>query len=196
MTRTVTWLTLRSKFILILLSISLLAITADAVASGPGQEDTPQNNESLEGGIQPHEWTRDLPNDSCPWANSNGNCHNSSPTLADINGDGRPDVVLATNNGHVVAVRHDGQVLWDRDIAPAFGMSGGTHEISSSPAVGDLDGDGNPEIVVGTGSIINSTCTQGGMIVLDHNGRVKSGWPYLASDDGTAPSGCRDTIFS
>ncbi|HSM58162.1 MAG TPA: VCBS repeat-containing protein [Candidatus Sulfomarinibacteraceae bacterium] len=196
MTQTVTWPTLPLKFLFVLFTITSLAIAADATASGPVQDGAAESNEPAEGGIQPYEWSRDLPNGSCPWANSNGNCHRSSPTLADINGDGRLDIVLATNNGHVVAVRHDGQVLWERDIAPAFGMSGGTHEIASSPAVGDLDGDGKPEVVVGTGSIYKDTCTQGGMIVLDHNGHVKSGWPYLAEDGDTGPSGCRDTIFS
>lgn len=140
-------------------------------------------------------WTYNLPKKACPWSASDTDCHIGSPVLADLNKDGRPDIIAVTNNGHAVAVRNDGALLWDVDLAPAFGMSGGAQEIASSPAVADIDRDGWPEVVVATGTIYASVCTQGGVIVLDHNGRTKSGWPQFAEDRSIPPAGCRDTIF-
>ncbi|MGB3713438.1 MAG: VCBS repeat-containing protein, partial [Candidatus Promineifilaceae bacterium] len=95
-----------------------------------------------------------------------------------------------------VAIRHDGTVLWQTDIAPGFGMAPGTHEIHSSPAVADIDADGYPEIAVGSGTIQHEVCTQGGVIVLDHNGNVEPGWPKLSHDGYVPPAGCAETIIS
>ena len=135
-----------------------------------------------------------LPSDSCPAGDNN--CHFGSPVLANISGDSGLEILAVTNNGHVVALRANGSTLWDKDIAPHFGMSSGKHEIHARPAVADLDGDGNVEIVLGAGTMNPTVCTQGGIIVLNHNGQVKPGWPFLAADDDVPPAGCRDTIFS
>jgi hypothetical protein len=161
-----------------LTSITALAPTAVSRASAP------------EGEI-PYKWTYNL---SVKGAADTA-CHYGSPVLADLNRDGLPDIVAVTNNGHVVALRHDGALLWDVDVAPLFGMAAGTEEIGSSPAVSDIDADGWPEVVVGVGSIFPSVCTRGGVLVLDRTGRAKPGWPQLA-DDWMAPMGCPDTIFS
>jgi hypothetical protein len=146
-------------------------------------------------GIEATKWPAvSMASDLCPHGDTN--CHYGSPVIARIDGDNFPDIVAVTNKGHIVAVRHNGSVLWDRDIAPYFGMVSGEHEIHSSPAVADIDKDGYPEIVVGTGTIRSTTCTQGGMIVLNHNGQVQPGWPFLAHDDTIPPVGCRDSIVS
>ena len=103
---------------------------------------------------------------------------------------------MATSNGHIVAIRHDGTELWDTDTSPAFGMAANTQDFNSSPAVADIDNDGQPEIVIGAGTKFTNTCTQGGVIVLDHNGNVQPGWPFLSVDELIPPTGCRDTIYS
>ncbi len=146
-------------------------------------------------GFVPTAWSHNLPADTC-YEQSSTDCHVGSPTLADINGDGFLDIIAVTNNGHVVVRKHNGSLLWDKDIAPAFGMSPGKHEIHSSPAVADIDQDGYLEIAVGAGTTHPNVCTQGGLILLDHNGNVEPGWPALAADGSVLPSGCRDSIFA
>ncbi|MCP4423321.1 MAG: hypothetical protein GY803_02405 [Chloroflexi bacterium] len=140
-------------------------------------------------------WSLDLPS-RC---NSPADCEISSPVLADINDDGKLDIIVATSNGHVMAISDNGntgQTLWNRDVSPYFGMAANTQQINSSPAVADIDNDGRLEVIVGTGTIIQSNCTQGGVIVLDHNGVKQPGWPFFTLGDNTPPAGCTDTIFS
>lgn len=135
-----------------------------------------------------------LPSDTCPAGDQN--CHFGSPLLADINGNGNLEIIAVTNKGFVVAINANGGKMWEKDIAPHFGMSAGTHEIHARPAAADLDGDGTVEIVIGAGAIKPTVCTQGGVIVLNGNGQVRAGWPFLSADEGVPPAGCRDTIFS
>ena len=76
----------------------------------------------------------------------------SSPALADLDGDGVPEYVVGgdstegavvDNRGGVVrAVRGDGSLMWQ--FLP-------NEAIRSSPVVGDVTGDGQPEIIVGAG---------------------------------------------
>ncbi len=151
---------------------------------------------SSQTGKQSPLWKRSLASSSCPASSSTTDCHHSSPVLADVSGDGLLEIVVATNRGHVVVYKHDGALLWDKDVAGAFGMTGGLQRIASSPAVADIDADGQAEIVVGAGTIFATKCTQGGVVVLEHTGTVKSGWPFLTKDDAVPPTGCRDSVFS
>lgn len=149
---------------------------------------SPNFGEAASSIVQPI-WTAPIPH-RC----TNPDCETSSPVLADLTGDGIPDIVLATSNGWIVAVRSNGTELWRRDTAPRFDMAANSQQIHSSPAVADIDGDGDLEIVVGVGAIDGDTCTQGGVIAYDHNGNFL--WRFLTFDEFTSPSGCRDTVYS
>jgi hypothetical protein len=126
----------------------------------------------------------------------------SSPALADLNGDGRPDIIVGTSNGYVVVVNGaTGALLWKRDvrnygfISPSYPNCGTDLPIRSSPAVGHLRAPGSTTsvlgIVVGVGDIL-STNGNGGVIAFDKNGNHL--WTHLTRDGN--PSGCTDGVVS
>lgn len=65
-----------------------------------------------------------------------------SPVVADINGDGHPDVVIGDENGQLTALSGA-----DASVLPGFPIQLSA-EVKGSPALCDCDGDGNTEIVV------------------------------------------------
>ncbi len=67
----------------------------------------------------------------------------SSPALADLDGDNRPELVVAAPNGTVTATRlTDGATRWRRSL--------GRTAIQASPVVTDVDNDGRVDVVVAT----------------------------------------------
>ncbi|MGH2768182.1 MAG: FG-GAP repeat domain-containing protein, partial [Actinomycetota bacterium] len=106
----------------------------------------------------------------------------AGPTLADLDADGRLEVIAGSFSHQMWVWRFDGQPLpgWPRDVFDG---------IASSAAVGDLDRDGSPEIVVG--SDVESDCdscqpygrlTRGGLVhAFRVDGNELPGWP-VATD--------------
>lgn len=99
----------------------------------------------------------------------------ASPTLCDLNKDGKLDIVFGSLDGHIRALDGAGNVLWDYDNAYA---------IRSTAACTDLNNDGNNEVIVG------ATCTAdnplfcgagmgGRLFILDREGHplVRRGLP-------------------
>ncbi len=68
----------------------------------------------------------------------------SSLAVGDIDNDNRNEIVRAREAGGVVVYRHDGTLLWRN----SENHNGYTNQ-GASPAIADLDGDGNPEILLG-----------------------------------------------
>lgn len=125
-----------------------------------------------------------------------GRFHWSSPAIADIDGDGTSDVVVGGLDGRVHAYDAEGAALtgWP---APAI-VSGAASAVASSPAVGDLDGDGVNEVVVGVGSleVVNQ---HGGIVVLNRNGTRRCA--FQTGDrfnqwTGGGPDGFSDGVFN
>ena len=77
------------------------------------------------------------------------------PAAADLDGDGRPEIVAHLNNGGVIAYRYDAasgswQTLWtghDSNGAPVTFSEGATGW--GGPSIADLDDDGSPEVLSG-----------------------------------------------
>lgn len=114
----------------------------------------------------------------------------SSPVLADLDGDGIYEIIIADTGGLVHAVDGTGQEIagWpvQTDVDPRWHTEqAGAAEIApllqgaiGSVAVGDVDADGTVEIVVGTAT--------GSVYAWEPDGSLKSGYPLHI--EGRSPS--------
>jgi FG-GAP-like repeat len=136
----------RNRFLLVLLTVAIVVPAAALTLTQPAGASTVSTTAS---------WTD----------NSSGWDRSSSPTIADVNGDGRRDIVIGHQDGllHVI----DGAS--GRDL-PGWPQQTGT-AIDSTPAVADLSNNGQQEIVVGLGStwVANQ---QGGVAIYNPNGAL------------------------
>ncbi|MDQ6915022.1 MAG: S8 family serine peptidase, partial [Actinomycetota bacterium] len=100
----------------------------------------------------------------------------AAPVLADLEGNGKLDVILAGGNQCVYAVRPDGSLLWT--VNPnATGAE--PHKIASTPAVGDVNHDGHLDVVVGTEEVNGSLPNTSGRLYA-YDGATHAlltGWP-------------------
>jgi hypothetical protein len=68
----------------------------------------------------------------------------ASPTLVDLDGDGTLDILTATLSGRVIGLTGTGRVLFDRSDGAGPGRPRG---FFATPVAGDIDGNGDLEIV-------------------------------------------------
>lgn len=88
--------------------------------------------------------------------------------LADLNGDGIDDILWAANN-NLFAYAHDG-LLWERTLSAVAIFP---------PSVGDIDGDGQPEIVQATGGLQVSPR----VYAFELDGSDAGGWPVSLNNN-------------
>lgn len=107
-----------------------------------------------------------------------------APTLADLDGDGDLEIIAGAMDARVYVFHHDGTFLdgWPLELRHEYDFFGelvsNGARIISSPAVGDIDGDGQLEIAIGTNQKQGGTYGLG--YVLSHDGQVEPGWPISA----------------
>ena len=141
------------------------------------------------------------------------------PAAADFNGDGDLEIVVGTYDGRLIILSFNGTTWTIADsvqVANALNtkLSAGDYQstgrIESAPAIGDIDNDGDLEIVVTTGGFPDSQNVadnkHGGIVAYEVSGglslSLKAGWPFLAVDaggqgtGGSTPDGIRDGIWS
>ena len=81
----------------------------------------------------------------------------SEPTIADLNQDGSPEVLFTTygapdvlDSGHLFILGADGTMLHDVPLANEGESNGNGNGAPAAPTVGDVDGDGELEVLVQT----------------------------------------------
>jgi hypothetical protein len=102
------------------------------VPYGPGTKDHDPNCKN--GGFTPEQLEQ--PVLKCKWAKEGVRM---SPVVADLDGDGKPEIIFITQGSNLVAIKGD-------TCQEVFKVKG-SYTIGANPAVADLDGDGKPEII-------------------------------------------------
>jgi len=87
-----------------------------------------------------------------------------APTVVDIGGDGRPEIVASVPDGFAYAVGPTGRRLWRYDYA-----RGAAKTFASEVVAADLNRDGSPELVFGTYAL---TPGAGRLVVLSGKGKL------------------------
>ncbi len=107
----------------------------------------------------------------------------SSAAVGDLDGDGEPEIVIGayTHAGFPPGLPtvNGGGIMWVLSrtgaVKPGWPRVFDLH-IDSSPALGDLDGDGDLEIVVGTGQEVGATAGRK-VYAMHHDGTNVTNWP-------------------
>lgn len=106
----------------------------------------------------------------------------ASPILADLDSDGRPEVVVcASRDKRVLCLNGQGEVLWEYAIHDQ-----GSDGIQATPSAVDYDGDGKKEVFfVDTGGVAGCLDYRGNLIWRSFTGdRTDYSGPVLADLDG------------
>ncbi|MDY6878317.1 MAG: VCBS repeat-containing protein [Chloroflexota bacterium] len=120
----------------------------------------------------------------------------SSPALGDIDGDNLPEVIVGT-----MSPPWDGEHAPDYSKATLWAINGDSTNVNgfpvtteqvihSSPALGDIDGDGQLEIVVGVGW--GTDGRENIVYAWNHDGTLLSNWPRVTDSVMKAPPALGD----
>ena len=102
-----------------------------------------------------------------------------SPAIEDMDGDGDWEIVAPAMDGYVYMWHHDGSPVegWPVPIVSLGPGNSPFNRIVSSPAIGDIDADGHPDIVVGSNEAVSSQYAQ--LFAIHGDGLAHDGPAYL-----------------
>ena len=101
----------------------------------------------------------------------------STASLYDVDGDEDLEIFFGTVNaptnvGKFIGLHHNGTPI--ENWPPSYP----SNYIFSSPAIGDIDNDGDVEIIFGSaGTLHGGSWTKGAVFAFHHNGTIVDGWP-------------------
>ena len=112
----------------------------------------------------------------------------SSPVIADIDSDGRNEIVFGHRDGKLRAYESDGSLKWEASAVPGPSQElcwpqSTPSAIDSSPAVADIDNDGVVEVVVGVGSASLEARGQNGSVIAFDGRTGTIEWSFNQSRD-------------
>ena len=114
------------------------------------------------------------PNAKLRWRFHAGGAIQGTPACSDVDGDGRQEIWVGDMNGFMHGLDCNGRELtkwgWPKQTHEVGGLSG----IFSSPAIGDINGDGAQEIVVGNWGQH--------LYAWKYTGEMLPGWPINNED--------------
>ncbi len=99
----------------------------------------------------------------------------AAPVLADMNKDGKLDIVVAAFDGNVYAFDGHAKLIkgWPVPVHYTGKLAGDppqTNRILTTPAVADFNGDGIPEVLVGSNELLGAGQQAGAIYLLDGRG--------------------------
>jgi hypothetical protein len=103
-----------------------------------------------------------------------------APALADLDRDGKLEIVVTLYDGTIRAYRENGDLMWQYDYAQ------GQKLYASEPAIGDITGDGEIDIVFGTYSPDGAANSAVGMLGLDAGGQPLPNFPLPLTHEGNS----------
>jgi len=116
----------------------------------------------------------------------------SKPVLADLDGKRGKEIVVTALDGNVYAWRGDGKPLAGFPVAIVDRRTGLRSKLVSTPAVGDIDGDGRPEIVFGGNGVLKGLAAA---YAIHADGNLHPRGPFLAGWDPAEVPLLRDTLL-
>lgn len=124
----------------------------------------------------------ELPASGANLIGSNSTRMIESPAIADLTGDGHPEIIIAGQDGFIRVYSAQKQLLW------SFNYAQGKDIHASETVVGDVDGDGWNDVVFGTFAVALGNVGPVGVYILNHNGVLLQGTPLWVSSPGISNS--------